>query len=532
MNVKFLINTNLMKRKYLFGTIRPSSVLLVTLPTNSIKSNIIKNPLLIPFKVYENLLAVNFSTNQKQYTIRGGPGYTKFGHGRYKQQISKYAYFWYAFIVGSMTFLTFFDFENFSLRGQEPEQKMKDMKRLYSKIDIPRAKEIEGSEVDISDSDKNESQVDEKKSKQSFRDRKIIQYENKIRHYSTPDKVFRYFATLKIWNEKLNDYEVFMKPDDLIRSLTYGVKQPEGLGLDSYQRFDPNMQKLDLNLDEESAFRHLGNHGLISFSDYIFLITLLSIPVRHFVIAFHMFDSDGNGNLDIQEFEQLQMIIRSQTSLGQRHRDTRMTGNIIRENSALNEYFFGKDLSAYLTAKKFTDFQKKLQDEVFKMEFDFCERKEKNGEQVISELTFCEMILAYAGFSAGKTKKMLKRIEKIYDEENSAGITLHDFQEFFKVLRCIDDIDTALKFYTIAGASIDKMVLKHVSKTVANSMLSDHVIDVIFNLFDENGDSRLSNKEFIKVMKKRWTRGLETPKDTGFVKLIEAIGECGKDLLF
>lgn len=63
-------------------------------------------------------------------------------------------------------------------------------------------------------------------------------------------------------------------------------------------------------------------------------------------------------------------------------------------------------------------------------------------------------------------------------------------------------------------------------------MLSDHVIDVIFNLFDENGDSRLSNKEFIKVMKKRWTRGLETPKDTGFVKLIEAIGECGKDMLF
>lgn len=36
------------------------------------------------------------------------------------------------------------------------------------------------------------------------------------------------------------------------------------------------MQKLDLNLGEESAFKHLGNHGLISFSDYIFLVTLLS----------------------------------------------------------------------------------------------------------------------------------------------------------------------------------------------------------------------------------------------------------------
>lgn len=150
------------------------------------------------------------------------------------------------------------------------------------------------------------------------------------------------------------------------------------------------------------------------------------------------------------------MIIRSQTSLGQRHRDTRMTGNVIKENSALNEYFFGKDLNASLTTKKFTDFQKKLQDEVIKMEFNFCERKEKNGEQIISETTFCEMILAYAGFSSGKTKRMLKRVEKIYDVDHSTGITMNDFQEFFKVLRCIDDIDTALKFYTIAGASIDK----------------------------------------------------------------------------
>lgn len=150
------------------------------------------------------------------------------------------------------------------------------------------------------------------------------------------------------------------------------------------------------------------------------------------------------------------MIIRSQTSLGQRHRDTRMTGNVIKENSALNEYFFGKDLSGCLTTKKFTEFQKKLQDEVIKMEFNFCEQKNKNGDQVISENTFCEMILAYAGFSSGKTKKIMKRIEKIYDENNSKGILLNDFQEFFKVLRSIEDIDMALKFYTIAGASIDK----------------------------------------------------------------------------
>lgn len=83
-----------------------------------------------------------------------------------------------------------------------------------------------------------------------------------------------------------------MTPEDFVRSLTYGAKQPDGLGLDSYNKYDPNvklcwsliflrilllklkknnkMQKLELNIDNDSVFRHLNKQGLISFSDYIF----------------------------------------------------------------------------------------------------------------------------------------------------------------------------------------------------------------------------------------------------------------------
>jgi len=39
--------------------------------------------------------------------------------------------------------------------------------------------------------------IGKKKEKIGFRDRKIIDYENRIRAYSTPDKIFRYFATYK-----------------------------------------------------------------------------------------------------------------------------------------------------------------------------------------------------------------------------------------------------------------------------------------------------------------------------------------------
>uniref|UniRef100_A0A663DZR1 Mitochondrial calcium uptake 1 n=1 Tax=Aquila chrysaetos chrysaetos TaxID=223781 RepID=A0A663DZR1_AQUCH len=85
-----------------------------------------------------------------------------------------------------------------------------------------------------------EAQPEGKKKKRSgFRDRKVMEYENRIRAYSTPDKIFRYFATLKVINEQ-GESEVFMTPQDFVRSITPNEKQPENLGLDQFivKRYD------------------------------------------------------------------------------------------------------------------------------------------------------------------------------------------------------------------------------------------------------------------------------------------------------
>ena len=37
-----------------------------------------------------------------------------------------------------------------------------------------------------------------KKGRVSFHDQKVMGYEDRIRAYSTPDKIFRYFATLRV----------------------------------------------------------------------------------------------------------------------------------------------------------------------------------------------------------------------------------------------------------------------------------------------------------------------------------------------
>merc|ERR1711881_735381 len=139
------------------------------------------------------------------------------------------------------------------------------------------------------------------------------------------------------------------------------------------------------------------------------------------------------------------------------------------------------------------------------------------------------MGIAYAGFKPKKRSKMLRRVKKAFNEESSPGVDLTDFLNFYQVLYSINDIDTALTFYHIAGAPIERSTMKHVAHTVANVELSDHVIDVVFVLFDENGDGKLSNKEFISVMKQRVMRGLEKPKNTGIGKIFSAVAKCASD---
>ncbi|XP_060517897.1 calcium uptake protein 1 homolog, mitochondrial isoform X4 [Cylas formicarius] len=304
-----------------------------------------------------------------------------------------------------------------------------------------RSSTIEASDSEVEQKTEDSHDEDSKKKKHrkekiGFRDRKIIEYENRIRHYSTPDKVFRYFATLQAQGPTPDQHEIYMTPDDFLRSMTPGLKQPDGLGLDQYKRYDPK--------------------GV---------------------------------------------------------------------NSALTTYFFGPNLKQKLTIEKFLDFQERLQREILSLEF---QRKNPDEDGNINEADFAELLLAYAGYPQKKKARMLKRVKKTF-RDHGKGVSKQDYLNFFHFLNNINDVDTALTFYHIAGASIDQATLKHVAKTVAHVDLSDHVIHVVFTIFDENQDGQLSNKEFIAVMKNRLLRGLEKPKDTGFVKFMQSVLKCAKE---
>lgn len=450
--------------------------------------------------------------------------YSQFGHKRRKASTFQKVYF--SLIVLMFTFVGL----NVPAYIAEKLEMKEAAKKLSTSVKAA-APEVEGSEEGAEEQkvSEGEGETEKKKKKRvGFHDRKMIGYEDRIRAYSTPDKIFRYFATLKVHTGS-GDWEVFMTPEDFVRSLTPGVLQPEGLGLDSFKRFDPQnneLEKIELDIEPDSIFNKLGECGLISFSDYIFLLTVLSTPPRNFEIAFQMFDINGDGEVDNKEFARVRNILRSQTSVGKRHRDHAVTGNVVGEvSSALQTYFFGADGNKKLTAQEFIKFQHELQREILKLEFNRYEPEDGR----ITERDFCALLLTYAGFPDKKKSLMQRRVKRAFkNDENAKGVSFEEYENFWSFLQNITDVDTALSFYHLAGVSIDPETLKHVAKTVAHVDLTDHVVNIVFTLFDENEDGQLSNKEFVSVMKRRLMRGLERPKDTGFAKLINSVWTCTK----
>lgn len=57
------------------------------------------------------------------------------------------------------------------------------------------------------------------------------------------------------------------------------------------------------------------------------LVILFIASKRHFEIAFRMFDMNGDGDVDAEEFELVAQLLRQTTSVGARHRDHGNTGN-------------------------------------------------------------------------------------------------------------------------------------------------------------------------------------------------------------
>uniref|UniRef100_A0A8D2QUL9 Mitochondrial calcium uptake family member 3 n=1 Tax=Zosterops lateralis melanops TaxID=1220523 RepID=A0A8D2QUL9_ZOSLA len=266
--------------------------------------------------------------------------------------------------------------------------------------------------------------------------------------------------------------------------------------------------------------------SVISYTEYLFLLCILTKPHAGFRIAFNMFDTDGNEMVDKKEFLVVYFKHKIQTLLIEKYDDDRHSQIILLyliqswpliffivlfkraddissslSDTTLLVHFFGKKGKAELNFEDFYRFMDNLQTEVLEIEF----LSYSNGMNTISEEDFAHILLRYTNVE--NTSSYLENMRCSIPEEK--GITFEEFRSFFQFLNNLEDFTIAMQMYNFASRSIGQDEFKRAVYVATGVKLSPHLVNTVFKIFDVDRDDQLSYKEFIGIMKDRLNRGSE-----------------------
>ncbi|TDH04590.1 hypothetical protein EPR50_G00134270 [Perca flavescens] len=255
-------------------------------------------------------------------------------------------------------------------------------------------------------------------------------------------------------------------------------------------------------------FRTIGDNGLISYTEYLFLLTILTKPRTGFHIAFKMLDVDGNEQVDQKEFLKLKKIIATSKKIAPQDSTEKPVEEGKSVNTTLQAYFFGDRGENKLQYQEFCRFMEDLQAEVQEMEF----LQFSKGMDTMRREDFAEWLLHYTNEEDNEIywEHMRKRIP------TGQSITFDEFKAFCLFTNNLEDFAFSLKMLTGANRPVGMAHFKRAVMIATGHNLSDNVLDTVFKLFDMDGDNCLSHKEFMGVMKDRVLRGLRVQHHNGF----------------
>nr|XP_027066931.1 calcium uptake protein, mitochondrial-like isoform X2 [Coffea arabica] len=335
--------------------------------------------------------------------------------------------------------------------------------------------------------------------KDTYRRKVFFNYEKRLRLQSPPEKVFDYFASFRSPSG-----EVFMTPADLMRAVV-PVFPPSGA----------------------TGVRGGYLKGEKSPGEYIFFVTLLSIPESSFSVAFKMFDLDNDGGIDREEFKKVMALMRMHNRQGAHHRDGMRTGLKVSssvEDGGLLEYFFGKDGEGRLGHEKFVQFLRDLHNDILRLEFAHYDWK---SQGTISAKDFALSMVASADIN--HINKFLDRVDELNKEPNlkDVCITFEEFKNFAELRKRLRPFSLAIFSYGKVNGLLTKQDFQRAATQVCGISISDNLVDLVFYIFDTNRDGNLSSDEFLRVLQRRESNASQ-PRGAGDKGLFSCWFECTK----
>ncbi|XP_042315243.1 calcium uptake protein 2, mitochondrial isoform X2 [Sceloporus undulatus] len=319
-------------------------------------------------------------------------------------------------------------------------------------------------------------------------------------------KRFMEFASLEY------EGEYYMSPRDFLFSVMFDKSGRKTLAKKlTKKEIDSALANVAKAKPGPTFFRDLGDKGLISYTEYLFLLTILTKPQTGFHIAFKMLDADGNEQVEKKEFFKLQNIIGKQDELKGVSGEEALTLEPELEDCGINTmllvHFFGRGGKEKLQYCEFHRFMQNLQTEVQEMEF----IQFSKGLVCMRKEDFVEWLLYFTEEENNEVywQNVKERIQ------GGESISMEEFKTFCQFTNRLEDFSIALKMFTVASRPVKQAEFKRAVKVVTGLELSENILDTIFKIFDLDGDHCLSHAEFLGVLKNRMHRGLWVPQQQG-----------------
>ncbi|XP_042374096.1 calcium uptake protein, mitochondrial-like [Zingiber officinale] len=357
----------------------------------------------------------------------------------------------------------------------------------------------------------------------SYRRKVFFKYEKRIRLQSSPEKIFEYFAS-----SKNPEGEICMTPADLMRSVVPVFPPSESdIVREGYLKGEHHPGELHCSPSKFFMLFDTNNDGLISFPEYIFFVTLLSIPESSFSIAFKMFDLDNNGEIEREEFKKVMALMRSNNRQGASHKNglrigLKVGGSI--EDGGLVEYFFGKDGKASLPHDKFVQFLSNLHDEIVRLEFTHYDFHSRGS---ISAKDFALSMVASADMN--DINKLLERVDELNNcpSLRDICISFEEFKAFAELRRRLRPLAIAIFSYGKVIGLLTKQDFIRAASHVCGITLTQNVVDIIFHVFDANEDGNLSSEEFLRALQRQETE-IQLPREAGIMGHLLCMLNCSR----
>jgi len=344
-------------------------------------------------------------------------------------------------------------------------------------------------------------------------------YEERIKAFSAPEKVFQLFASVK------REGEALMTPTDFLRSLHPNIMHADSGGKKSSARAAKAAQRLFQMVDIDSD-------GLVSFHEYVFFMTLISIPENRFKTMFCMFDLDRSGEIDEQEFASMMRVLKSKSPIGVASRvDVVSTSNKVKQQKkkaaelSRDRYpiLFGKHGNKKLTYPKFARYLLDLQEDIAVLEF---EGFNPDGDDTISSKDFALSLVSHV------YPKQFRAYRSKIEALREGRIGFKDYMAFNKMLKNLEEISSAIDTFSEANSgNFDKEHLIHASIAVANVELTPEVADVLMHVFSDKGKGKLNQEEFLSVMKLKRHYGANRKRQVDVTSFFKCVNTCTKNNL-